>query len=41
LKLSSPRRTESTLFPGVNLHPFPHPFGGGLVNPDPRPPGFF
>ena len=38
-KLSSPRRTESTLFPGVNLHPFPHPLRSGLVNPHPRSPG--
>ncbi|MEY5062109.1 MAG: hypothetical protein RLZZ112_73, partial [Verrucomicrobiota bacterium] len=40
VKLSSPRRTESTLFPGLNPHPVSHPIRGGLVNSNPRPPGF-
>ena len=38
VKLSSPRRTESTLFPGLNFHPFARPIGGSFVNPDPREP---
>ena len=34
-KSSSPSRDESTLFPGADLHPRPHPVGRSFVNPHP------
>ena len=39
-KLSSARGAESTLFPGMNLHPIPHPIRRCLMNPDSRSAGF-